>query len=131
MRRAEYKKLLEGMREWYRTIGTVHCPYLKAGVAFNSKGFYHLRYDSAGKERPLETQIKRLRLLPFAPDIIGSAKDICEYRAPQKGSREYWAFEDRGIRVVLMKTGSGNIMFLSVLEAQDKQKDPPGHGESV
>ena len=46
---ADFKELLIEKRAWYKTIGKIYCPILKEYVLFNSKGFYHLRYDAQEK----------------------------------------------------------------------------------
>jgi len=125
MHKSDHHILLEEKRAWYKTIGKVYCPCLKAYVIFNSKGFYHLRYGSDKKERSIEEQVKRLQFLSHVPNIIKSANCVYEHRSDGEGSKEYWAFQEnlfaKKVRVVLMRTGSGNVIFLSVMEKTNKK----------
>ena len=54
-----FKQLLRERRTWYKTIGKIYCPILNEDVIFNSKGFYHLRYDSAKRERKIKEVVLR------------------------------------------------------------------------
>jgi len=125
MLKSDYRKLLEEKRAWYKNIGRVHCPCLGTDVIFNSKGFYHLRYGSDGKERSIEEQVKRLQFLSHVPNIIKSTNYVYEHRSDSESSKEYWAFQKNfsgnRVRIVLTRTGNGNIIFLSVMEKTNKK----------
>ncbi|MCX6718839.1 MAG: hypothetical protein NTZ38_00445 [Candidatus Taylorbacteria bacterium] len=79
----EFRKFLEEKRKWYKAIGKVHCPILNEDVIFNSKGFYHLRYDTHGKERTKNEQRYKLNLLPLVIPVIQNAVSIYEDKKEQ------------------------------------------------
>jgi len=121
----EYRKLIEERRSWYKTTKKVYCPCLKTDVVFNSKGFYHLRYDSTGKERSIDEQMSRLSLLPFSIEMISEAVKF--YRHRKIKGLDYWSFQEiigqKKVltRVVLKKTTSGQVIFQSIFEKKDKK----------
>lgn len=39
---------------FYRSIGEVYCPYFKEKVAFNAKGWEHLRFNAPRQARAQE-----------------------------------------------------------------------------
>ena len=120
------KLLTEEKRRWYKTLESIYCPILDEDVVFNSKGFYHLRYDSRGKQRKIKEQASRLALLQFVVQVIKQANHIHDYKdfeSIHSGKRqEIWElrdFVDNGqklISVILRRIGDGNISFFSVYE---------------
>ena len=115
-----YKILLEERRKWYKTIKKIYCPCLRADVVFNSKGFYHIRYDSSGRERPLHEQVIRLNLLPLVVPLIRQSKSIHEYRISSNNTLELFAVQGEingnRIRVVLKRKFGSNIIYFSVMK---------------
>lgn len=67
------------MKEYYRRIGAVRCPYLKTNVHFNSEGFGHLLSRSWNRGRSTAEQYIRLRLIPKVVEIIRIANTLQEY----------------------------------------------------
>jgi hypothetical protein len=123
-----YKALYEERRKWYKTIGKVYCPCLKVDVIFNSKGFYHLRYDGLGNKRSIDTQISRLNLLPLVIPLIQQATNIYEYRISDDKSIQSWAIQGKinniNLRVILKKKLHGHTIYFSVMKKDSsKQKD--------
>lgn len=132
---ADFKQLLRERRAWYKTIGKVHCPILNEDVVFNSKGFYHLRYDGAKRERKVKEQMYKLGLLPLVIPVIANATRVVEYKKGQYSERldkyyEIWELnaivgqQNTSVTVVLRRIGTGNITFLSVWKKQSKTKKP-------
>lgn len=131
---ATFQQLLRERRAWYKTIGKVYCPILNENVIFNSKGFYHLRYDGTKRARKVKEQMYKLGLLPLVIPVITNAKSIVEYKKEQYSERlgkyyEIWELnavvgqQNTSITVVLRRIGTGNITFLSVWKRQNKQKN--------
>jgi len=95
-------------------------------VIFNSKGFYHLRYDSHGKQRSIKEQKYKIGLLPLVIPVLKCATSIHEYKKEEYSKplgKYYEIWELRAlvgkkfpniISVVLRRIGNGNITFLSV-----------------
>ena len=79
-RQQPFKEFLKEKRAFYKTLKNIHCPILNETVVFNSKGFYHLRYDNHGKERLVKEQKYKLGLLPLVQPVIKSATTIHEYK---------------------------------------------------
>jgi hypothetical protein len=117
-----YKILLEKTRKWYKTIGTVYCPCLQEYVVFNSKDFYHLRYDSSGRERSIDEQVTRLNLLPLAIPLIKQSKRIYEYRTTNSCRTQSWALHGNmggiKLKVVLKKNSDSHIIYFSVMKTE-------------
>ena len=54
----------------YKTLTAIPCPYLKADVHFNAKGFEHLKFKSRDKARNRMDQYTRFKLVHIVPEII-------------------------------------------------------------
>jgi hypothetical protein len=135
MNKGSFSDFLREKRTWYKTIGTVHCPILNEQVVFNSKGFYHIRYDSFGKARSIKEQSYKLGLLPLVIPVIKNATKIQDYKKRQYSKPlgkyfEIWELKEvvgaqkTTVSVVLRRIGDGNITFLSVWKKREKQKRP-------
>ncbi len=122
----QFQDFLRNKRAWYKSVGKIWCPILHAHVIFNSKGFYHLRYDSFGKERSKSEQKYKLSLLPLVIPVIQNAVSVYEYKKEQYSKPlgkyfEIWELKKEVVgrqkslvSVVLRRIGDGNITFLSV-----------------
>ena len=117
----EHRKFIEKKRDQYKKIGRVFCVALKEWVSFNSKGFYHLKYNGLGKERSKDQQIMRTSLIFVSKKIITNTQVITSNRKIISKSgqvTEYWSLEesvDRKLKVVviLRRVGTGEIIFYS------------------
>ena len=133
-----FSEFLREKRAWYKTIGKIYCPILNEYVFFNSKGFYHLRYDSFGKARNVKEQMYKIGLLPLVIPVIKNANRINEYKKEQYSKPlgkyyEIWELKEtvgKGntrVSVVLRRIGTGNITFLSVWKKKDKKSKKPNN----
>lgn len=134
-----FAEFLQKRRSWYKAIGRVYCPILNDHVIFNSKGFYHLRYDTFGKKRSVKEQSYKLGLLPLVIPVIKNAAKIHDYKKEQYSKplgkyfeiwelREIVGKQKTMVSVILRRIGNGNITFLSVWKKKDdhkKLKKPP------
>ena len=121
-----FKDFLKEKSAWYKSVKSIHCPILDEMVIFNSKGFYHLRYDSHGKQRSIKEQKYKIGLLPLVIPVLKCATSIHEYKKEEYSKplgKYYEIWELRAlvgkkfpniISVVLRRIGNGNITFLSV-----------------
>lgn len=127
-----HKEFVGEKRVWYKAVGKVWCPILNQNIVFNSKGFYHLRYDSFGKERPKQEQMYKLGLLPLVIPVIKCATNIHEYKKEQYSKPlgkyfEIWELKEivgqqkSLVSVVLRRVGNGEITFLSVWKKKDRK----------
>ena len=129
MQNDEYKKLLSDSRDFYKGLGSCHCPVLNSRVTFNSKGFHHLLYDGEGKARSKNERIRRLVLLPAAKSIVEGA--ACIDNHTMRGDAEYLVLKglsrQRVIIVVLRRLYSGRVHFYSIWDDTDIRgiKKPP------
>ena len=114
----EYQKLVGQRRTWYKTLGAIYCPCLKANVRFNAKGFYHLLYDGNGMPRPRAEQIRRLMLLPLVPEIIANVRSVGGNQTI-KGI-EYLVLQNIRARVIIRKKASGNYFYHSIMDERHK-----------
>lgn len=131
MENTTFVNFLREKRTWYKTIKKVYCPILNEYVVFNSKGFYHLRYDTFGKARSIKEQSYKLGLLPLVIPVIKNARKVHEYKKQQYSKPlgkyfEIWELratagkQNTEVSVVLRRIGNGNITFLSVWKKKEK-----------
>lgn len=135
MSKISYQELIRERRAWYKIIKKVYCPCLKEDIIFNSKGFYHLRYDSSGKARSKKEQMYKVGLLPLVIPAIRCAKKIYQhtncYSKKLNKYVEYFSLKEitgkqkTTVTVVLRRIGNGNITFYSVMKKNDKKLKKP------
>lgn len=121
-----FAEFLKEKHAFYKKIKTIYCPLLNETVVFNSKGFYHLRYDSHGKERLIKEQRYKMGLLPLVIPVIKNAVSVHEYKKQEYSKPLGKYFEIWELRmlvgeknpamlsVVLRRIGNGRVTFLSV-----------------
>ncbi|MBL7022101.1 hypothetical protein ISR92_02170 [Patescibacteria group bacterium] len=80
MEKSSYRKLEKTTRRLYKSIGKIYCPCLGVKVIFNSKGFYHLKYNGLGRSRSVKERIYRMRLMPLAVPVIVNSKGPTSYK---------------------------------------------------
>lgn len=66
----DFQKVKNEAEEFYKTIGEIHCPFLKEKIAFNIKGLKHLKFKSDRQARPKKDQYSRLKLIQLAPEVL-------------------------------------------------------------
>ena len=131
-----FSDFIEEKRVWYKTVEKVYCPILNQYVVFNSKGFYHLRYDSHGKRREISEQKYKIGLLPLVIPVIQLATSVADYKKEQYSKPlgkyyEIWELKEivgrqkALVSVVLRRIGDGNITFLSVWKKGIKKTKKP------
>ena len=107
----------------------IYCPAFAANVRFSLKGWRHLVGSTGSKKRRLTDVYRRLKLLPYAREIIEKSTTI--QNAEKRGSQMFYALEavvvvgekgdrsPRKVRVIFEEDRQGNKIFLSVM---DKKK---------
>lgn len=128
----DFRKFVKKKREFYKTIRPFYCPVLKETVFFNSKGFYHLRYDGTGRARTVSEQKYKMGLLPLAVPVIKNAKKIEKfeqrYSKKLKKNEEIWVLKEivgkqnTIVKVILRRIGNGKITFFSIMKKRDRPK---------
>jgi len=129
-----HEEFVQERRAFFKTLRPTFCHVLQSMIYFNSKGFYHLRYNGAGHKRSNKEQVYRLNLLPLAIPVIKLAKSISNYeeRYLKKEGKyaKFWELKaDVGnnnptVKVVLRKIGDGDITFYSIMKGKDKSCKP-------
>jgi len=131
----KFRDCLQERRAWYKTIKKIYCPILNEEVVFNSKGFYHLRYDSFGKARTVKEQHYKIGLLPLAIPVIKKATKVHKYNKEQYSKplgkyyenwelREVVGKQKIMVSVIIRRIGKGKIFFLSIMKRRDKSLRP-------
>lgn len=131
----EFAKIKSKAEIFYKSIGCVRCPALKADVYFTSDGFHHLQFDGTRAERTKIVQRNKMLCLREAVDVIKKSATVQEYRTAIQpiGKRDkhgfratksvvYYAFHAitdftklRRVNVVVRRVGDGNFHFWSVM----------------
>ena len=78
--REEFDSLRNAVELEYKNIGNIYNPALKALIAFNSNGLFHLCYDGSRHERDKLVQRNKFRYFSQAVNIIKIATTVQEYR---------------------------------------------------
>jgi hypothetical protein len=130
----EYCNILKtSTRETYNNIEKVFCPVLKEYVIFNARGFHHLLYKPDGTARDVCEIIYKMTLFPLAVPVIKNSVGISDEREIEirenrkkntkiKKAKTYALVAVVGkrnpvsVRVIVLKIGTGNYMFLSIMK---------------
>ena len=106
-----------------------YSPALKSEIKVSLKGWRHLTGASGFKKRSFADIYRRLKLLPYAREIILKSTTI--QNITKKSGLKYYALEamievkegntklPRKVRVIIQEDKTGNLIFLSVM---DKKK---------
>lgn len=109
-----------------------YSPALKATVRVSRKGWSHLTGASGYKKRTVGDVYRRLKLLPYADDIIKTSTTIQNILTKKKV--KYYALEaivevdqdgkksPRKVRVIIQKDKSGQFVFLSVMDKKRRRR---------
>ena len=127
-RKIELKQLLKEAESFYRSLGQISCPYFNGPIVFTSVGFHHLQF-SAGRERNVNEQILKLRLLKtYISEILRRSGTVQEYRKLHGIS--YWGFTAlvgngklERVKVIIRQKGNGKVHFWSVMPAERHKGD--------
>jgi len=60
----------------YKSLSDIHCPYFNEKIAFNAKGFKHLKFKSDRQARPRKDQYPRLKLLRLVPEVLKKSHTV-------------------------------------------------------
>jgi len=72
----DFIKIRDEAENFYKTIGEIRCPYFGEKIAFNIRGFKHLKFKSDRQARPYRDQYPRLKLLRFAPKVLKKSHTV-------------------------------------------------------
>lgn len=136
-----FEKTKKDAEDFYRTIGSVHCPYLKAKISFNAKGLDHIKMKSWNKSRLISDQYMRLKFIKLVPTLLNSSGTLQEHHERQVMERvkttgkwqfimkpvTYYGFvaihNNTKIKIVVKKIENGQPYFWSVIPFWKTKKD--------
>ena len=111
-------------KNWKKTGS--YCKAFNEKILVTNKGWYHLIGKTGYKKRTIPDKYRRLKLLPYAKQIIETASTIQNIRT-QKG-RVYYTLDAmlpvkekevthlRKVRVIIIENNRGEKVFLSVMD---------------
>jgi hypothetical protein len=114
----------------WRTSKT-YSPALKTEVRISLMGWRHITGATGAKKRTLHDTFRRLKLLPYAKQIIETSTTI--QNVTEKYGRTFYALEAmvmvkengkealRKVRVILIEDKQGNKVFYSVMDKKQKK----------
>ena len=122
--KTEIKQALVYYKIWKKQKS--YCPALKSYVLVTNSGWNHLVGNKGYKQRILADKYRRLKLLPYAKQIIENSHTIQDIRTIN--GRVYYSLDavipvDQGgikhlrkVRVVIHEDKKGNKIFFSVMD---------------
>ncbi len=147
----KFKTVRNDAKEYYDSIDSVYCPFLRKNVNFNKYGFEHILSKSWNRGRSTIEQYTRLRLLPKVEEIIKLSHTLQEYdermmmikqkinsrweKRPKKV--RYYVFIAIKVslrvrfKVVVKEIDGGQPFFWSVYPSWGKEKDTNGETKKV
>lgn len=75
----KFGKIKKEAKQYYDSLNSVFCPYLKKEIQFNKYGFEHILSKSWNRGRSLIEQYIRLRLLKKVVEVIKLSHTLQEY----------------------------------------------------
>lgn len=74
----QFEKIKKEAEEFYKTLDSAFCPYLKTKINFNAKGLDHIKMKSWNKTRLISDQYLRLKFLKLVPGVLQVAGTLQE-----------------------------------------------------
>ncbi len=111
------------IKEEYKKLEKVFCPYLGLNVNFNAKGLHHLMFKNNIRKRSEVEVLERAKYFVLARKIISITTTLQEKEMFPKTEtlKETTKFafiaitEDLKLKVVIKKDGLGNWYFFSLI----------------
>lgn len=125
--------IIEENQKFYNSIGRVKCKILNSYIHFTSEGRLHLIYKNNRKKRTEAEQRYKLRLFPLVIPALKNSTKIEDWRfqgkCGQSNDIQYYAItcevgrkKPVNIRVIIKRTGDGQLNYHSVMEHRDHKK---------
>lgn len=90
----EFENVRSNAEGFYKTIGSVHCPFFNEKINFNTEGLEHLKMKAWNHARKRRDQFMRLKLIDLAPEVIRRSRTlqgIWETKLPvRRKRRKMW-----------------------------------------
>jgi len=112
-----------------------YCPALKSNVVISLKAWKHITGASGNTKRKISDVYRRLKLLPYAKEIIEKSTTIQGKR--KRKSSTFYVLEamvdikekngvvTRKVRVIILEDKSKKKTFLSVMDKKNRKKRRP------
>ena len=108
--------IIESLKEKYKKLGPVFCPYLNEKVYFTPKGLKHLIWKSELGMRSYQVIYKRYKALDVVTEIISRSGMVQEY---ENNGIEFFCsiaiIKNIKYEVVVMSSGNRSYKFLSII----------------
>jgi hypothetical protein len=131
--KSDFEKVKNNAEIFYNSIGEVYSPYFKEKIAFNAKGWEHLKFKRREKPRLPQDQYMRFRLISLAVEIIKSSHTLQGIWETSKFERirinsrtenifkpvNYYEFiaviKRNRVKLILKRINGGQIFFWSLI----------------
>lgn len=131
--KSDFEKVKNNAENFYNSIGEVYCPYFKEKIAFNVKGWEHLKFKKREKSRLRQDQYMRFKLICLAAEIIKNSHTLqgiwetSKFERIRVNSRtenilkpvKYYEFiaviKRNRLKIILKQIDSGQIFFWSLI----------------
>jgi hypothetical protein len=111
-----FKNFIEPLREKYKKLEPIFCPYINDTVYFNAAGFNHLIWKSSMGMRSQSVIQERFLALDVVIEILSKSGTLQEYEYFDK---EFLCFiaivNNKKYKVVITKSGDTKYKFVSVI----------------
>jgi len=129
----EFNRIRDSAEAFYKTIGSVQCPYFNEKVNFNTDGLEHLKFKAWNRARKRSDQFMRLKLIKLAPEVLRSSRTlqgIWETKSPVRRKRHgvwesvytnvtYYEFvavlEQKRVKVIVKQFLGGEKFFWTMI----------------
>jgi hypothetical protein len=129
----EFRQVKSTAEAFYKSIGSIRCPYFNETINFNTDGLEHLKFKGWNRARKRSDQFMRLKLIKLAPEIIRNSKTlqgIWETKSPVRRKRHgawesvftdvtYYEFiavlERKRIKVIVKQFLGGEKFFWTMI----------------
>lgn len=137
----QFEKVKREAEDYFKTINSVYCPYLKLKVNFNAKGLDHIKMKSWNKTRLISDQYLRFKFLKLVPTVLQASGTLQELEEKKNFERIkntgkwqsvmkpviYYGFvaivNKVKIKIIVKKIEGGQPYFWSIIPFWKKQKD--------
>ena len=117
----------------YKNIEDTHCPYFGKKIAFNAKGWKHLRFKNKHHARAQVDQYARLKLIYLIPQVISKSHTVQGILYTKKFERQktntrwervmkeviFYEFiavlENIRLKVIIKEVDKGELYFWSII----------------
>ena len=96
-----------------------YCPALKENVYFSTRGWNHIVGNKGSKKRSWNDVYRRLKLLPFAREIISESTTI--QNVETRGNDTYFVLEAMKLMTVNKKVRWGKIRVILIEDKQHRK----------